>query len=175
MGSLKERRDTNMMKGIFVRALLLSSFVVFAGCPALAKTNEIYGFKVLGQTQEAIRFEIHYFYSGDHGTDRIGLEAAPTQNGQTLGYWDFIPGTVLPGDHTTQIRVSIIPRAPRQQPTNKVQFSFYSWGGVPFFQKSFSFKKVWINASPQAGKAPVAPPPPSPANLETLEHDLASN
>jgi hypothetical protein len=116
---------------------------------ALAKTNEIYSFKVLKQTEESVLFEISYYYSGDHG-DKASLTAWP----KPAGFWGSSIIPLVVGHHTSQLNVKLMPNAPKEVLSDSVEFFYYSDGGPPFCSKEFTFKKKWVNST---GK-PAAPP-----------------
>jgi hypothetical protein len=109
---------------------------------ALAKSNDIYNIKVLKQTEDSVLFEISYHYSGDHG-DNAKLTAWP----KPAGFWGSSIIPLVTGDHTSQLNVKLMPKAPKEVLSVSVEFFYYSDSGPPFYTKNFSFKKKWINSN----------------------------
>jgi len=109
---------------------------------ALAKSNDIYNIKVLKQTEESVLFEISYYYSGDHG-DNAKLTAWP----KPAGLWGSSIIPLVTGDHTSQLSVKLMPKAPKDVLSDSVEFFYYSDSGPPFYTKNFTFKKKWVNSA----------------------------
>jgi hypothetical protein len=109
---------------------------------ALGRTNDIHSFKVLKQTEESVLFEISYYYSGDHG-DKAELTAWP----KPAGFWGSSIIPLVMGEHTSQLNVKLMPKAPKEVLSNSVEFFYYSDSGPPFCRKEFAFKKKWINST----------------------------
>jgi hypothetical protein len=108
---------------------------------AQAKINEIYSFKVLEETQDSVRFEVSYYYSGDHG-DKAKLTAWP----KPAGFWGSSIIPLVAGEHTSQLNVKLMPKVARKVSSNTIEFFFYSDNGPPFCNKEFIFDKEWINS-----------------------------
>lgn len=121
-----------------LRTLILGLLLQLSAAQVIA--NEIYSFKVLEQTQDSVRFEISYYYSGDHG-DKAKLTAWP----KPAGFWGSSIIALVAGKHVSQLNVRLMPKAPKQVQSNSIEFFYYSDGGPPFFKKEFNFEKKWIN------------------------------
>jgi hypothetical protein len=116
---------------------------------ALAKSNDIFNIKVLKQTEDSVLFEISYYYSGDHG-DNAKLTAWP----KPPGFWGSSIIPLVTGDHTSQLNVKLMPKAPKEFLSDSVEFFYYAESGPPFYTKTFTFKKKWINST---GKPVTSP------------------
>jgi hypothetical protein len=131
-----------------LRALILGLILLLQFSTAQGRTNEIYSFKVLEQTQDFVRFEISYYYSGDHG-DKAKLTAWP----KPAGFWGSSIISLVTGHHTSQLNVKLMPKAPKEVLSNSIEFFCYSDSGPPFYRKEFAFRKKWVNAT----KEPTLP------------------
>lgn len=132
-----------------LKAAVFSLFLLFQLSTAQAKTNDIYDFKVLEQTEDSVRFEISYYYSGDHGNN-AKLTAWP----KPPGFWGSSIIPLLVGDHTSQLSVKLMPKAPKKVVFSSVEFFFYSDNGPPFCTKEFIFNKGWLNSIGQPATSP---------------------
>ena len=132
-----------------LRTLILGLILLFQFGIVQAKTNEIYSFKVLEQTQDSVLFEISYYYSGDHG-DTAKLTAWP----KPAGFWGSSIISLVTGDHVSQLNVKLMPKAPKEVVSNSIDFFFYSDGGPPFLRKEFNFQKKWVNSTEKAATSP---------------------
>lgn len=126
------------------KAVALSIFLLSQGGLALGKANEIYSFNVLKQTDESVLFEISYYYSGDHG-EKAQLTAWP----KPPGYWGSSIVPLVVGNHTSQLNVKLMPKAPREVTSDSIEFFYYVNSGPPFCRKEFPFRKKWINVTGQ--------------------------
>src|SRR5215510_26879 len=116
------------------KALILVLILLFQFGKAQGKTNEIYSFKVLKQTQDSVLFEISYYYSGHHG-DKAKLTAWP----KPAGFWGSSIIPLVTGDHMSQLNVKLMPKAPKEVVSTSIEFFFYSDGVPPFCGKEFTF------------------------------------
>jgi hypothetical protein len=123
-----------------LRALILGLLLQLS--VTQVEANEIYSFKILEQTQDSVRFEISYYYSGDHG-DKAKLTAWP----KPPGFWGSSIIPLVAGKHVSQLNVKLMPKAPKEVQSNSVEFFFYSDSGPPFFKREFSFEKKWVNSN----------------------------
>ena len=123
-----------------LRALIVGLFLQLN--VALAEANEIYSFKILEQTQDSVRFEISYYYSGDHG-DKGKLTAWP----KPPGSWGSSIIPLVKGKHVSQLNVKLMPKAAKEVRSDSIEFFYYSDNGPPFYKKEFSFEKKWINSN----------------------------
>ena len=103
---------------------------------ALAKSNDIYNIKVLKQTEESVLFEISYYYSGDHG-DNAKLTAWP----KPAGLWGSSIIPLVMGDHTAQLNVKLMPKAPKDVLSDSVEFFTIPIVAHRFTQKTLPLRK----------------------------------
>jgi len=104
---------------------------------------------VLEQTQDSVRFEISYYYSGDHG-DKAKLTAWP----KPAGFWGSSIIPLVTGDHVSQLNIKLMPKAPKEVLSNSIEFFFYADAGPPFYRKEFAFKKKWVNSTEKPAASP---------------------
>jgi hypothetical protein len=136
------------LHGDFVlRAAISALILLFQFSTAQAKTNEIYSFKVLEETQDSVKFEVSYYYSGDHGN-----EAKLTAWPKPAGFWGSSIISLVAGEHTSQLNVKLMPKVARKVLSSSIEFFFYSDNGPPFSRKEFIFNKEWVNSGGNPAK-----------------------
>lgn len=130
------------------KAIIFSLIFLSQSGFAPGKTNEIYDFKILKQTQDFVLFEISYYYAGDRGNN-AKLTAWP----KPPGFWGSSIIPLVVGEHTTQLNVKLMPNVTKEVPSDSVEFFYYVDAGPPFYRKEFVFKKKWINPKEASGKS----------------------
>ena len=138
-------QESDMFKAIIFFSLIFLAESGLAG----EKTNDIYNFKILKQTEDSVLFEISYYYSGDHG-DKAKLTAWP----KPPGFWGSSIIPLEAGNHTTQLNVKLMPKVTKEVVSDSVEFFYYVDSGPPFYRKDFVFKKKWINEKEKSGASP---------------------
>ena len=117
--------------------------VLLIACQAnvgFCESNEIHSFKIIKQTSNSVVFELKYYYSGDHG-DKAQLTAWPLPP----GYWGSSIVSLVSGEHTSQLSVTLGPKVSKEVSSDSIEFLYFSGGGPPFYKKEFPFKKRWAN------------------------------
>jgi hypothetical protein len=150
---MNELRPLWVLLGLVVVGLAAQRFLL------APNKSDIRAFRVLEETPDQLVIDVDYFYAGDQGADGVGLQAITARGGRSTEYWSYTPVPITPGEHTARIRINVIPTAPPKHHTDQLILSFYHYGGgSPFFQKTFSFDKDWVNSSPEAKPEPLPAP-----------------
>ena len=118
------------------KAIIFSLIFLSQSGFAPGKTNEIYDFKILKQTQDSVLFEISYYYSGDRGNN-AKLTAWP----KPPGFWGSSIIPLVAGDHTTQLNVKLMPNVTKEVLSDSVEFFTIQKVARRFTEKNLSLRK----------------------------------
>jgi hypothetical protein len=132
-----------------LKTLILGLIFLFQFGIAQGKTNEIYSFKILQQTQDSVVFEISYYYSGDHG-DKAKLTAWP----KPAGFWGSSIIPLVTGDHMSQLNVKLVPKAPKEVVSNSIEFFSIPTVARRFAERNLLFRR---NGSIQTEQPATSP------------------